>query len=74
MAEAPKLYEVVDVRERTTVTPEGTFQKLMEVTFRTRGGTVASLMIPEEEFSQAEAAKRVEERAKEIEAVRALRK
>jgi len=68
-----ELYEVIDGRERTVLTPEGTFAVEYEVRARTVSGIEFSFRIPEAEFSKAEVAKRARAKAERIEEVKAIK-
>ena len=69
-----KLYKVLNLMERMDITPAGTFERLVEIRAETRGGVEFTVLIPKAEFSKAEAAKRLEAEARELEETLALRK
>jgi len=69
-----ELYRIIGVRETTVLTPEGTFERYMEVSYETKSGVRGSVRIKKEEFTKEKAAELIEKEAREIEETLALRK
>ena len=57
--------KIEDVRLRTVITPEGTFEEMYEVSYMVERRRYF-LTIPKEEFTTQEAKRRVNEEAKKI--------
>ena len=57
--------KIEDVRLRTVITPEGTFEEMYEVSYMIERRRYL-LTIPKEEFTTQEAKRRVNEEAKKI--------
>jgi len=67
-----ELFKVTQIKERSELTPEGTFERITEVHFRTRSGIESYVEIKSYEFSEKKAYELVRKKALEYERVLAL--
>lgn len=65
-------YRVVSQRQTTELTADGRFGDVMEITFRTDGGTVGSVRIPLDRYSAQSARDAIDEYVTHIAAVESL--
>jgi len=71
MGEA-KIYQDVDVVERTEVTPGGKVVKMYRVSAYTRKNTYFTITVDEKDFSKEKVAKLLTEKAQLIESIKEL--
>jgi len=72
MAAKPPLYQVLNIVERTDITPRGEFVKVMEISAVTKSGIEFTVTIPKIEFTKKRAAELLRKEAEEIEATLGL--
>jgi len=72
MAARPALYQVLNIVERTDITPRGEFVKVMEISAVTKSGIEFTVTIPKIEFTKKRAAELLRKEAEEIEATLGL--
>ncbi len=66
------LFHDVDVVERTQITREGEVEKVYRVSAHTASGVYFRVELPEKEFTKETVAKRLAQKAQQIEAIKAL--
>jgi len=71
-APKPALYQVLNIVERTDITPRGEFVKVMEISAVTKSGIEFTVTIPKIEFTKKRAAELLRKEAEEIEATLGL--
>jgi len=67
-----ELFEVTGIRTLTEITPEGAFERMVIVSFRTKSGVDSEVKMREIEFTEAKALEMIREKARTIERVMAL--
>lgn len=67
-----ELYTVKAISEEFRPTAAGTFEKIWRISATTKSGVLFTVETPEAEFNKASVAKLLQQKAKEIEDVKAL--
>ena len=73
MVENVKLFKVIDVVKRTSITKEGEIEELYEVYFETKSGIKSSITVPVS-AKKEDIEKIVSEEAEKLEYVKSLKK
>jgi len=70
----PSIFEVISTIERMDIDEKGRFHRIIEVSAKTASGIEFTETFPKAGITKAKVASTLEARAKELEAIRALRK